>query len=176
MKLKYLLTEEDLLCFNDFHHKHSKVALNVRRKSIAGFSISMFVVMAYLITKNHGFSLWVLALPAIPAITSGYFYSIKLKAHSRRYAKKAICEGKNISLNSPVTLELTDDEILSKSLIGESKLKWDAIERLEETDDYIFLYISSVSAITIPKQIVESDVPNPEIFKDTQKLKSMQNQ
>ena len=119
MKLEYLLTEEDLLIFNDFHHKHSKAALNARRKSIAGFSISMFVVMVYLITKYHGFSLWSLILPAILAIILGHFYSIKLKASSRHYA---------------------------------------------------------IKAIIIPKQIVESDVPIPEIFKEIKKLKNMQNQ
>ena len=171
MKLEYQLTEEDLFNFNGFHQKHSPVAIKARRRSIASCSISMFIVMTYLITKDHGFSPWLLLLSAVLAVFVGFLYSIYLKSHSRRYVKKTIREGKNISLNTPVKVEFYQDKILSNSSLGESKLKWDVVERIEETEDYIFIYISSLQAIIIPKAKVESDIPVSGIFAEIQTLK-----
>jgi len=171
MKLEYQLTEEDLFNFNDFHQKHSPVAIKTRRKSVAACSISMFLVMTLLTIYEYGFSIGLTVIFAALSSFVGFLYSIYFKSHSKRYLRKAIREGKNFSLNSPATVELTKDEILSNSSVGESKLKWDVVERIEETDDYIFIYISSLQAIIIPKSKVRSDAPITELFREIQALK-----
>lgn len=173
MKLEYQLTEDDLFNFNDFHQKHSPVAIKARRKSSISCGVAMFVVLAVLTTKDYGFDIILISIFVIPAILVGFLCSLYVKSHSKRFIRKAIREGKNISLNTPVTVELTIDEILSDSSLGESKMKWDVVERIEETDDYVYIYISSLSAIIVPKKKVKTDIPIPELFGEIQKLKKL---
>ena len=51
------------------------------------------------------------------------------------------------------SLILTEEGIKETSSIANSKINWDKIISLDETDDYIYIYISSISAYIIPKRV-----------------------
>jgi hypothetical protein len=56
-------------------------------------------------------------------------------------------------------IEITPDGIAGRSIYGESLTTWGAIERIEATSDYTFLYMGAVPAFIIPnKRIPESDL------------------
>lgn len=65
-------------------------------------------------------------------------------------------EGDNKNLFNQRTLVLTDDGITETSSIGESQIRWDKINHLEETEDYLYIYVSSVSAHIVPKRVFEN--------------------
>lgn len=65
-------------------------------------------------------------------------------------------EGDNENLFNQRTLVLTDEGITETSSIGESHIRWDKINHLEETEDYLYIYVSSVSAHIVPKRVFEN--------------------
>ena len=65
-------------------------------------------------------------------------------------------EGDNENLFNQRTLVLTDEGITETSSIGESHIRWDKINHLEETEDYLYIYVSSVSAHIVPKRVFKN--------------------
>lgn len=61
-------------------------------------------------------------------------------------------EGKNVDLLGEHQMEMTDEGIEDKTSKSETKLNWSGIEKLQENDQYFFLYNSSVSAYIFPKR------------------------
>ena len=53
-------------------------------------------------------------------------------------------EGKNVGLLGSRILEITETAIISEGQAGETKIKWEAVERICESEDYLFLYIASI--------------------------------
>jgi hypothetical protein len=57
----------------------------------------------------------------------------------------------NFSIFNETTLTANDTEISLKSIIVDSKLKWDAVIKKTETSNYYFLFLNAMQAIIIPK-------------------------
>jgi hypothetical protein len=74
----------------------------------------------------------------------------------KRATKKLLKEGRNELLRRTVRLEIDEGGLHVTSGMGESRLSWDAVERVEETADHIFIYVTSLSSHVIPKWAFES--------------------
>lgn len=73
-----------------------------------------------------------------------------------RATKKLLKEGRNELLRRTVRMEIDEGGLHVTSGLGESRLSWDAVERVEETADHIFIYVTSMSSHVIPKWAFES--------------------
>ena len=54
-------------------------------------------------------------------------------------------------------LFLTDDEVVARDAMGETRIKWIAIEKIVEIDRYIYLFLTSISALVVPKGEIADD-------------------
>jgi hypothetical protein len=86
-------------------------------------------------------------------VTASHNSSVHRKAGSETYA-----EGWNKTILCEHQLEVTDDGLIERNLFSESKIRWEAIERVERTETHSFVYVSAVSAHIIPhERILEGD-------------------
>jgi len=69
-----------------------------------------------------------------------------------RQVKRMYREGKNRTFLGEQQLELDENHIIDQGKYSESKYSWDTVERIIFTDDYAFIYVSSVNAIVIPNR------------------------
>jgi hypothetical protein len=74
----------------------------------------------------------------------------------KRSTNKLLKEGRNALLECPVRMEIDERGLRVTSEMSESRLAWDAVERVEQTADHIFIYVTSMSAHIIPKWAFES--------------------
>ena len=65
--------------------------------------------------------------------------------------------GKNTGLLCRHKLVLDEEGLSDTSDFGESRMRWGGVERVEQNDDYIFIYLSSMEAIPLNKKLFDSE-------------------
>ncbi|MBI6874443.1 YcxB family protein [Clostridium aciditolerans] len=73
-------------------------------------------------------------------------------------------EGKQENLFGRYNILIKHEGILVNSNMGQSNTNWDAVERLIETKEYIYIYISSVNAYIVPKRVLQDTMHKDEFI------------
>jgi hypothetical protein len=63
-------------------------------------------------------------------------------------------EGANKTILGPHELELTESDLIERTPFGESRVRFQAIERVASEGSHTFIYLSAVSANVIPHHAV----------------------
>ena len=81
-----------------------------------------------------------------------------------RNTQKLLREGRNAFLHCTYRMEIEERALSVKSELGESRLGWDAVERVTETEAHIFIQLSSLTGYAVPKWAFESNGRAREFF------------
>lgn len=81
-----------------------------------------------------------------------------------RSTLKMLREGRNALLQCTYRMEIDERGMSVRSEMGESRLSWDAVERVDETDAHIFIYVGSLTGHAVPKWAFESNGRAREFF------------
>lgn len=153
MRIEYFIELDDLMQFNRFHMKSSKV---MRRVYLCLYFIpiafSFFDYMNkpyyYLSTRVMGFllfsTLWLLNC----FFWKWFFSSIVMK--------RILKEGRNRSVLGRHEIVLEESKLIERTSLNKMHNAWSGIERVLENDRHIFIYLSGSQAHVIPKRAFES--------------------
>ena len=154
MNLEFERTEEDLVEFNLFHYDNSP---SIRKQVFAVqilLTILIFGAVASTFVRYAPISSLILG-----GIFGGLTYIVVPYMYKRSIVKqvrKMLKEGSNISLLGHHEMRLSSDGINYKMVASETKLNWSSVERVVENDKYIYMYIGSMQALVIPKNVFVS--------------------
>ncbi len=157
MELKFELLEEDYINFNiDHANKSPSLKRNVTLIRILG--PVTFLIAPFIIIRFSEIPLWYwMTLFGITSIIWLLFYPKHFDWEMRRRIKKMLEEGNSENLFKERKISLTDKAIIETSSSSQSSTIWSKIDRVEETDRYIYIYNSSISAYIIPKRVFKDD-------------------
>lgn len=160
MNISYELTKDDYIEFNLFHLKHSKTirkTLFVQRYIVS----VLFLIMPFITYRFSEIPLtyWVSVFIIVYLLWVVYYPKYFRKSVKRRILRM-IEEGKNESILGSKRLDVNSEGIVEKSRNNEVKTNWDSIESIEETEKYIFIYVSAVSAYIVPKRAFKTPADN----------------
>jgi hypothetical protein len=168
-RIEYELTETDFEAFNLQHIRTSPASVRRRRISkwaipILNITIAAYFLFAYdtLLTRAWVISFLLLAGLWIVFYDRWYFWRV------RKNLTNLLKEGSNKGLFGKYVLVLEKQTIKSIGINGETQYQGPFIQQIREDKDYLFLYISSVSAIILPKRAFynEYEIDNAkEVFK-----------
>lgn len=163
MEIEFQLLEKDYIKFNIDHSKKSaSLKKNIFSQRILGpiiFLLFPFIISIYSkIPILYWFTIF-----GILSVLWFVLYPKYFNWEMERRVKKVLREGNNENIYIKRKIVLSDEGILEKSSIGESYLNWDKVGKIEETNEYIYVYISSVSAHIIPKRVFK-DKNEEEMF------------
>lgn len=153
MVKQYELTRQDYLNYNLIHLDHSKTAkktINLQRFLVP----ILYIVLAFLMAWIGDIPLlyWLIVF-SVAAIGWIMFFPQYTKRVVSKRISKMLDEGENKGLLGKQELSLMDDGILVSNEYKESKTKWNSIDNILVTDDYILVYVSAISAHIIPTRI-----------------------
>ncbi|MCK4663078.1 MAG: YcxB family protein [Bacteroidales bacterium] len=150
MKLNFNFEMSDWMEFQKIYLLNSKQFK--RSKFIAKLIIPIFflILISIDLIKGEFFGQVLLVYIIISAVWVIYIPK-RIEKSTLNKARKMIQEGDNSSILGNHEIELLEDEIKYKDPGGEQKTTWDRIIRFEETDNYYFLFNTSVSAFVIPR-------------------------
>jgi len=150
MKINYDLTKEDYLEFN-MHHisktKSIKTTLFIER-----FIISiMFILVPFMMKPKNDIPFAIFFMPFI-IIYIGWIvlFPKYFKGSIKRRLERMLNKEENKSLFGPQQLSITDVGIFEFDNLEKSKVTMKDVERVEVTEDYIYIYISEMNAYIIP--------------------------
>ncbi len=79
------------------------------------------------------------------------------KRSIKKYVRRMYSEGKNKRLICKHKLSIAPEGIVETTDIGEASIRWSAVEKVESSDKYIFIYTSAVGAIIVPRGAFPDD-------------------
>jgi len=153
MIFKYKIEENDFLDFHIFTASKSKRIRKKKNKSWLLLTISSAVVAIYFYL-NYNTPLAVYF--GLVAVVCGLFYPKYFRWRYKRHYKTQIAENYSKRFGQIETLEITENQILSKDKTGESKVNLSEIEKVDETNSHFFLKISAGMSLIIPKERIDN--------------------
>jgi membrane protein implicated in regulation of membrane protease activity len=157
MELEFDLTKEDYINFNINHLSISDVTK--KRLFISRYIISLiFLIVPFILAKVTDISFWywmiTFSIVFIYYVTS---YNKKLKKRVNKHINKLLGEENNKALIGKKILRISENGIEQISDVNTSTTKWEAIGKIIEYQEYIYIYNSAVSAYIIPTRVFKND-------------------
>lgn len=156
LNISYELTIDDWMAFQQ-HYLSTSKQFNQTKQFVAWIIPAIFLISSlyeiflgnsnyYSIAVFMGISIvWLLLYPKI------------FEKRVLTTIKKILEEGDNSSILGVHNLVFNEDSLIVNEPNSEQIIKWSAIKRVEETEDYIFVYLNSISACIIPKFKIEDN-------------------
>jgi hypothetical protein len=149
MEITYRLTEEDVAAFAERHAATSPTMRRARRRNLVIAAIAFAVLGACFwdATKDAGLGITI----AVTGLIFVLLYPLVLKDQIRKATLRLYREGKNLALAKPITLRADPEELFVDAASGSSTIRWEYIERADQTTDHLFLFTSAMNAVVVPK-------------------------
>lgn len=156
MQINYDLTKEDYIDFNMHHGLRSKTV----KKSI--FLQQYIIPIVYLIVpffledfKSPKFK-YCMGVFIVIAIMWIVFYKKYLNSYMKKRIIKMMDEGDTLKNCGNKVMIISEEGIEDIGEHDQSKLKWDGVYKIEESDKHIFIYTNSMSAYVIPIRALDN--------------------
>lgn len=165
MRLSYILTEEDYIQFNinaaekvESYRKTIKLMILLKKLMLV-----CAIIMVILMALDYDVNKLILFVGTLGVFLSALYYPKLMRYSIRKNAQSIAKKNADIMLGE-VVLELNDEWIIGIRNDSERKVKVNNIKYIEETAEYLFVYISDVEAFIIPRKIFEPKVREDEFL------------
>ncbi len=161
MTIDFMTTADDFIAFNLFHFKNSptlKRQLLITRLAYA-FFLAVILSLPYTayVKELPFFACLFPILGVVVGILIFLAYPRMHEKNLRKQLSKVLKEGGNEGMIGKQKIVITPEAVINETPAGEQKAFWSSVDKIVETRDYIFLYVSSVSAAIIPRSAFPSD-------------------
>lgn len=167
MKATYDFSIEDWLVAQKYFMDNSKIFKRNKTVIMIAIPAIFALVIFYLLKSSHLNS----AENSIILIMSFIYIIAYIKIFPKYYDRDALRvvrklfeEGENSGILGIHEITLTSDKICCKEPGSEVKTMWGNIVNYVEDDNYIILFITSLSAIIIPKEKMVTSIEKEQIF------------
>ena len=158
--ITYTLRKVDLFEFNEHHAKmNTSYGRSLTRHRFIWPAV--FVLIAVFLVSSTKDVLLGLFLITV-AILWSTFVSMRIKKNFYKHLMGGISDDDASNVVGEYTLELTEDGLMETKPVGELKITWDSIVKLEKSKSHLYLYLTEDAAIIIPKEtLVDKDSLKP---------------
>lgn len=157
MILTYENTLDDMIAFTRYHQFHSP---SFKRSKISGiFLIWALLIGSSLVLDQGPFGREALVVATVLYVLGCllFFRTISGKLLALQ-VRRMYNEGKNKAVLCRHELEATESGMIERTEVSEAFINWSGIERIEEDDEFAFIYVASVMAHVVPKhRVIKGD-------------------
>lgn len=164
MELEYIINIADCLALNNHLINTTPEVKKAIRIGQINWSVWPFIgVFSWTLIKSIPFEMAIIIIVIVTVICSlpaFFLFPIYYKYYNRKHIKK-ICEsGRNKGITGKHIIEITDEYFKEKTEYNDTSIPWHAIDRIESTDDYTFVFSNPTTAYIIPRQSFSSEIYN----------------
>ena len=161
MKINYELELEDLIVFSNYLIKTSPLMLKTIRKGqmwwasgpLAG-GLALSILRGY----SPEQTLTILAiLSAAISLPMFFMYTYYFKYRNRKQVKRLHENGSYKNILGTHEMIISDKHLTDKTADNDSKIKWNAINRIESTPEHTFVFTDDVTAYIVPHKKITGD-------------------
>jgi hypothetical protein len=155
MSIEFEIEREDLVEFTLFHHQHSSVSRTQRRRKMLVLAFALVLLLGFLVRYALPMpDFWFIVLLIAGLLVS---YPRIQEWQLRTMVERMYGEGRNLLLYGPRRVALTPQFLNNASPHSQSVTRWLGVEKLVVAERALYIYISSVSSIVIPRRAFSSD-------------------
>jgi hypothetical protein len=168
MEIQIEVTKQDFIDFNLYHLSHSPT---IKRQRIA------LLLPGFLWS---GFWLWLCVDGAktlhniktlMPLIIGGFLYVATLlilwRGSMKRQIQRLLSEGENKGLLGSQRVIISEEGIANIDELSTYTAKWQTVEKVIASDNCLYIYVSAVSALIVPKRFFASDAAFADFVRQT---------
>ena len=168
-ELDYLVTADDIAYLNHYHSQKSPTMR--RNRAVVGTCLTIMGVVGFsfaMATTGMGMLLMLIL------IVMGVWVAIGKRGgptrQQRDHIRRLFDEGRNRALFGHHHIKLLEDKIEVSTEFSRGEVKWEGVERVEEDENYIFLYVSALNAYVINKKYFASEESARHFFLTAEQL------
>jgi len=162
INLTFNIGRDDLIAFSQAFHDHSPSVKSAVRRAQLTVPVILVLIAAYSYLKHGGIAI---VVPLSVALLWFFFYPAYLRLKIIKATERMLKETSYQKSFGSYSVTLDDDGIASISPTGESKYKWEAVNRVQLTPDYLHIYLTGPVGYPIPrKQIGEEKIQEAKLF------------
>ncbi len=154
MEAEYELTVDDIVAFNVHHRKASPTIRRVGRLALIIVLFAIALIGISTITGKDAPAerassgvIWLVVLIGVI-----FIFAYQSRYGFAKIVRRMLGEGLNVALLCRRRVAIDRDAISVVSEYFERKTRWPAVEKVVETGDYLFIYLSSVQAEIVPRR------------------------
>ncbi|MEO6846243.1 MAG: YcxB family protein [Chthoniobacterales bacterium] len=160
MKISYDFDIDDWNSFQRYHYSVSATYRRMRTITRLLLPVAFGFFLASQI-MSHGFELWSFSFFVIISVVWFVFYPLWFDRRVIRQGNRFLREDKTDNLFGRREIEFFPDRIQVISSVGNATYNASGIIKVIESPQALFLYISSIQALVIPKcKLPEDDFQN----------------
>jgi Na+/proline symporter len=149
VRVSFDTTLDDIHAFNTHYARTAALPQQSRKMVRGALTLTLASLMFALGVAFHlpvGF--WV--VNALILFGWWQFYPRRVEAMARRSTQKLYAEGRNAGMLGPTTVTIEAEWLSEASSEREVRTRWRSVERMVDSDGYIFLYVTGFSAVIVP--------------------------
>lgn len=158
LRFRFRLTEEEFFRYNYFTAWAAPFRKRYRMMYFLRVMLLYGAVALLYIVSTRARAVWV---DAIVFLTTGTLYLLLVpgfvRISIRRRVRDLLSRPENRHILEDAEVQLSQEGILDKDTVSETRYRWDAIVRYAETADGHYLYTNTYHAIVIPKRVVRAE-------------------
>ena len=158
LAVEYENTLSDSIAFSLFHHTQSRYGR--RQVLTARLVLLLAILIVAIITVRDASSLRhgqvLIAIFAGVALATWVLYPAVLRFRLTRALRHMYADGRHRPFDGPRRLTLSPEYLIYATPQLQTVVRWSAVERAVTSDTYLFIYLTSVSAVTVPRKAFES--------------------
>ena len=151
MEIEYTLTESDVLALAKFRIQHVPRLRRGQWVRHLGYSVGLALIGLGLLALRE-FLLSAICL-LLALLWVPFFPRYRDWVLRRRIHKMYQNEKLHATLES-TTMRITDEGLVEESPLGESRLKWHAIDDITRTPTHIFVTVAGIPSVVVPSDRV----------------------
>ena len=160
-----VLTEQDYIRFNQYHMTHSangKKAILLLRLLMPIISLCALLIFVVADADPTLILIEAIVLGLLSIFFIFYGKKILLKSVAKNISK--LKKDGKLPFNQESTITFDETHILEKTDLNESKISYQIIEKIAETENAIYIYFSAMQAYIIPNTVFESNEHRKELL------------
>lgn len=114
------------------------------------------VLLFFLLDKNFLTRISSIIIFLVFGVALFFYLKFRIKKHYVNYVQKLIRDSGKENVLSPINFTFSDDGVYAKDSQSETKLKWPAFLRKQETKECYYLFLNTAQAFIIPKRVFKN--------------------
>lgn len=159
MSIDFEICRDDMVVFALFHNRNSPVLRRQVRLALIAVTLIFIVLLAIVVSiaiNSPEFWVIVVGIALALVIVLPFFGRIQ-EWRLKNALQRMYGEGRNLLLIGPRRVGLTQQFLNNSSPYSQSVTRWSAIERIVVSNDAVYIYVSSVSSVVVPRRAFSSD-------------------
>jgi YcxB-like protein len=155
VEIEYQLTPEDLFAFQWRAAYMSPKSRRLRRRPYLYLFLAFLLIALLPAIGSSGFVIArvnLVLLVVIFPLVSGLYWVLQRQMLRRAIHGLVGEEKADKGQLGTHTIALSEQGLVERTAVGESRTSWAGVDRVEQNDDYIFIYTSPIAAHLIPKR------------------------